>query len=940
LAAALEEQKKALAALEAEKAALASAVSESKAALQAQKGLQALAGDKGASLTFEVNHVPTPPVLIVGNENILGGGPVNIDSWKRYKKSVAGESEFRLPKQLEGKKGLSSGVIIREPDGRLWLVDPKDGFGGYSTTFPKGRLTPGLTAAQNAAKEVWEETGLRCRVTGVIGDYERSTTYTRYYVGERTGGDPAFAQWESSRVRLVTPQEAASLLGAEGDRPILDDLLSGKRLSPPELVDEASVPLGQRLKSIPGTQGGSNAGGQYVDLVSGEKYYVKFYKNAEQAYSEVAANNLLRELGIGAPESLTLDLVGPSGGVQKGLATKWVDWASPVNLENRSFLLENAEQIAKQHIGAALVENWDVVGLEYDNLVMTPGGKIMVIDSGGSFAFRAQGGAKKFGPSPDAFRSLLDPQMNHAASTVFGPVFDSYTSKNTGALVKMLRGLDDAAISRVVKSSGLSGAEGIARNVMARRDALIRELESLVPKGSTPFDLEAITARVKAARLNGSVVPVDSGQIEDISVLFWEEVDGSTGKTMLRAQLRLTPAGGETLDNLLLKELGGDTSGEKAAARAKAGGGRINPVQKKITFSNSVVKNGRAVSGGDATPWYVKRKTEYNMTLSNKSVSASYRPWGSKLDTEDRPYALRGMINLSAEGGASPATIRAMIKAIGELGIENAQASEAYNELLYLHKTAYLRGDAEAQDYKLIFSDPALSVEEKITGIKKFFQNAGIATDGNPDYKPEGGGNAFGDGWKVWRRFDLPRPKIQADLDGYVLSHRISGGMSVAEVMDKVLNSGGMFSSTLDRVRRGINPSATTSQESDLESGGAHYFFTRIRQAGDAANEANFVFSIGELSRVDAVSYSYDAYGDVTGNLSLKERASTLKQYRYNSKKDGNETIFKNGLDLFSSLDAVIVTTSPERLEVLSVFKSHGVTAVRGVPVEKLVKVR
>ena len=37
----------------------------------------------------------------------------------------------------------AAGVVTLEPDGRVWLVAPTNGYGGYKLTFPKGKLDAG-----------------------------------------------------------------------------------------------------------------------------------------------------------------------------------------------------------------------------------------------------------------------------------------------------------------------------------------------------------------------------------------------------------------------------------------------------------------------------------------------------------------------------------------------------------------------------------------------------------------------------------------------------------------------------------------------------------------------------------------------------------------------------------------------------------------------------
>lgn len=134
--------------------------------------------------------------------------------------------EPELPKPSKGRR-VSTGVIVAEPDGRLWVYEPKNHFGGYEHTFPKGGVTHGLTGQQNALKELWEETGLHAHITDFVGDYEGDTGVSRYYLAARTGGDPVPGKpGETEAVKLVTPDEAASMLNRDRDKNILRDALA------------------------------------------------------------------------------------------------------------------------------------------------------------------------------------------------------------------------------------------------------------------------------------------------------------------------------------------------------------------------------------------------------------------------------------------------------------------------------------------------------------------------------------------------------------------------------------------------------------------------------------------------------------------------------------------------------------------------------------------
>ena len=133
-----------------------------------------------------------------------------------YISKTTGETKFYTPPDTR----LSSGVIMREPDGRVWLVKPSKGFGGYNWTFPKGGVEEGLHPQANAIKEVYEESGLHARITGYAGDYKGDTGITRMYFAERIGGHPKDHHWETEQVALAHPDDLNAMLNRSRDRKI------------------------------------------------------------------------------------------------------------------------------------------------------------------------------------------------------------------------------------------------------------------------------------------------------------------------------------------------------------------------------------------------------------------------------------------------------------------------------------------------------------------------------------------------------------------------------------------------------------------------------------------------------------------------------------------------------------------------------------------------
>ncbi|EGD6457268.1 NUDIX hydrolase [Salmonella enterica] len=166
-----------------------------------------------------------------------GIGNVPFKSWTDTPRTKAGWNyvdglnyELR-EKPLTVPPGMhpAAGVIIEEDDGRVWLVAPTNAFGGYQNTFPKGTCEKGLSVQANAIKEAWEESGLQVQITGILGDFERTTSVARMYIARRIGGNPVDMGWESQAVRLVPKDKLKELLNMETDHSIIDAYLSRKK---------------------------------------------------------------------------------------------------------------------------------------------------------------------------------------------------------------------------------------------------------------------------------------------------------------------------------------------------------------------------------------------------------------------------------------------------------------------------------------------------------------------------------------------------------------------------------------------------------------------------------------------------------------------------------------------------------------------------------------
>lgn len=199
------------------------------------------------------------PDRLNGVEMKSWAAPTTTEGWKKV--SGTNPALDDIPFDAHPTKKTGAGVLVVEPDGRVWLTRPTNSFGGYVNTFPKGTAEKELSLQQNAIKEAFEETGLRVKITGVLGDYERDTSVARMFIARRVGGTPKDMGWESQAVRLATLKDAMELLNKPHDKGIMQDLSD-------ELALTAPLPKPKQIKKAawekqPRWPAGSPLGGQW-----------------------------------------------------------------------------------------------------------------------------------------------------------------------------------------------------------------------------------------------------------------------------------------------------------------------------------------------------------------------------------------------------------------------------------------------------------------------------------------------------------------------------------------------------------------------------------------------------------------------------------------------------------------------------------------------------
>ncbi|MCA9309280.1 hypothetical protein KC973_02790 [Candidatus Saccharibacteria bacterium] len=238
------------------------------------------------------------------------------------------------------------------------------------------------------------------------------------------------------------------------------------------IEQEAEAVAREMLVKV-GQQLGSNEGGWYEDQTSGERLYVKFYENMDQARVEYIANAIYAKLGISAVRSEIIQVDG-----RDAIAATAID--EPRDMSGAE--MHDDPAVRAGFVADAYLANWDVVGLVNDNIVMSSDGPCRV-DNGGAMIFRAQGGPKEF-PADDIpeLTTMLNP------SFPAGKVFEGLTEADMAAQAQhLVENLTEADIRTIVEESGATGdvAEGLVQSLVGRRQFLIERFQ-LDAVGSEP----------------------------------------------------------------------------------------------------------------------------------------------------------------------------------------------------------------------------------------------------------------------------------------------------------------------------------------------------------------------------------------------------------------------------------------------------------------------
>jgi hypothetical protein len=214
-----------------------------------------------------------------------------------------------------------------------------------------------------------------------------------------------------------------------------------------------------------GGQLGSNPGGIHADA-EGNRYYVKYYRNPDQARVEELSSKIFGHMGVETPRPALREVNG-----KQALMTSWNTDLKQIEPRECKLNEQQQEQIGRMYLAAVLTKNWDVAGLTHDNIVLnTKTGDLVEVDAGGSKHFRAQGGPKDYGPDANELTSLRNPA--NASGEIFNKVFTQNPKAETKA-VDWVKNLPMNTIKDEFEKSGLPNHATLYNSFEKRREAIL-----------------------------------------------------------------------------------------------------------------------------------------------------------------------------------------------------------------------------------------------------------------------------------------------------------------------------------------------------------------------------------------------------------------------------------------------------------------------------------
>lgn len=435
--------------------------------------------------------------------------------------------------------------------------------------FPEGLPTTLTSVKKSMSLDVLKDTYSATHIKNITPKLDEFIT--AFDTGGIAAVKEVAGQYKS--IYLGGLKKAFNLAGAPADFMAgIDEMLEyGKAVTKAEMATKKAAQLSQNITNtatavmegskLPaphidqfqkvGAKLGSNPGGTYKNLLTGEQWYIKIPDSLDMAQNEVIASKLYKLAGADVTELHFIDM----GNGKWAVGSRWVE-----GLDINPNLLKSGslDGVYGHFATDAWLANWDVVGLDYDNLKVLNGVKAIRVDPGGALYYRAQGGLKadfkigSFGKNVDEIATLLDPNINAQSASVFGGITQKEVLESVARVLRITEG----DIRNVVNEAGMlwpqAKRDELINILLERQKDLQRQFPQLVKTKVTSAG-RVTTAEVEAiyaGRSNGYAIRSDYNQIEDQQILFHIEKQ-SNGVDRAIGTLKVRESGLDVLDELV-----------------------------------------------------------------------------------------------------------------------------------------------------------------------------------------------------------------------------------------------------------------------------------------------------------------------------------------------------------------------------------------------------
>lgn len=329
-----------------------------------------------------------------------------------------------------------------------------------------------------------------------------------------------------------------------------------------------------------GTQMGSMPGGVAVSKSNGKRYYVKRYENQEQVRNEKVANAFYQAAGVRVPEVTYVVENGQIVGVASVMIDGLTEGGNPRGA-GAGFIMDS------------WLANWDVVGMDGDNLLTDSDGNAVRVDQGGALTTRAQGEPKgsRFGNEVTETTKLREKNE----------VFSRVSPADMRNGLDSLESISESDIARIVRENSTGDTEAdnqLIKTLIARRSDLLSKRAELVDQSEVEFseDTEALEADAELAAINVDGREFERLTDEDVSEQerqLAERVRAKTGKTVKFVR----QISGPTTNGWFLQS-SPDTltivsrEYDSAAIAKKIGKDAVSALEKKLAQVERAIKRG------------------------------------------------------------------------------------------------------------------------------------------------------------------------------------------------------------------------------------------------------------------------------------------------------------------------------------------------------------